>query len=50
MADTTLTGAETDVTLSAAAEEKKKKIIKIAVTVLIVAALAWVVWKYILKR
>lgn len=50
MADTTITGAETDVTINNAAEDKKKKIIKIAVTVLIVAALAWVVWKYILKK
>ena len=50
MADTTITGAETDVTINNAAEDKKKKIIKIAVTILIVAALACVVWKYILKR
>ena len=50
MADTTLTGAATDITVDNAAEVKKKQMIKIAVTVLIVAALAWVVWKYILKR
>ena len=50
MADETITGAATEITVDTAAEERKKKMIKIAVIVVIVAVLGWVVWKYVLKR
>lgn len=50
MADETTTGAVKEVAVDAASEDKKKKMIKIAVIVVIIAVLGFVVWKYILKR
>jgi len=50
MADESTTGATAEVTVDVAAEERKKKMIKIAVIIIIVAVLGYVVWKYILKK
>lgn len=50
MADETTTGAKTEVLISDAEVDKRKKMIKIAIIVVIIAALGWVVWKYVLKK
>lgn len=50
MADETTTGAAADITVDTAAEAKKKQMIKIAVTVIIIAVIGFVVWKFILKK
>lgn len=50
MADETTTGAVKEVAVDTAADDRKKKMIKIAVIVVIIAVLGYVVWKYVLKR
>jgi len=50
MADETTTGAVKEIAVDAISEDRRKKMIKIAVIVIIVAVLGWVVWKYVLKK
>lgn len=48
MADTTLTGAEREVIVDTATE-KRKTIIKYVVIAVLVAAAAYVIYKYVIK-
>jgi nitrate reductase NapE component len=52
MADETTTGAAKEITISndAIKEDKRKKIIKYAVIAVIVIAVGFIVWKFILKK
>jgi len=53
MADETTTGATKEVAIDAdaqVAQDKRKKIIKTVVIVVLVSAAAWLIYKYVLKK
>ena len=50
MADQTLTGAQTEVTLDTTSADKKKKIIKYVLIAVGLVAAFWLVKKYLLKK